>query len=162
MNKFNAFLNRSKRFGSLNLFGTTKCTNRTASDAHGKHSVSIHKRQVILIKELPYVGRGENKYKYKFREIVERMCNSTRNIVIFEITTEFEGTKDCLEIFGNTVRLHPRVSTMKFNAINNTLMKKCLNHIILSENLNKSIVNSKALITNIIKKKSNRLRWPLV
>eukprot|EP01083_Nonionella_stella_P058375 152888_1 len=146
MNKLDAFLNRSKRFGSLRLIGNPKQDN----------GVCIHKRQVIWIRELPYVGQDQ--YLYRFRAIVEKMCNTTRNIVIFEITTEFEGTRDDLQVFGNEIRLHPRVTTIRMNPVNNTLMKRCLKQIMTAENMNKHIADTTGLITHIMDNVKGDLR----
>ncbi len=52
MNKFNLFLNRSKRFGELNLFGN-------------KNKINVNKRLVILVQQLPYVGKDECLYRFE-------------------------------------------------------------------------------------------------
>ena len=160
MDKFDIFLNRSKRFQSLSLMnglgGNTGGNTSGKSINDNKSNRFTKERQVILITELPYVGK--DRFLHRFREIIEKMCRSTRHIVIFEITTEFESTRDDLQVFGLNVTTHQRVSKITFNAVNKTLMTKRLNNILEAERLKPLISNTKELIDDVIEGAHGDLR----
>ena len=112
-------------------------------------------RKVTLIESIPSLYNMDA--KKEFEQLIDNVCNTTRNMVIFEITTSFEGTKENdLSKFGANIQFHSRVQRINMNAVNKTLTKKCIQNILQCERLYQ-YVDTK-FIDNIIESCNGDLR----
>ncbi|ETO06788.1 hypothetical protein RFI_30602 [Reticulomyxa filosa] len=62
--------------------------------------------------------------------MVLRACQSSKHIIVFELTSEYEGVQNDLNVFGPQILSHPRVQIIRMNPVNLNLLKACLQHIL--------------------------------
>ena len=98
---------------ALSLKDTNKSNKKNDESSINSNSTNNNNpSQILLITEIPYVGKPE--FLHKFRNVLKSAFDTTRRMIIFEMASEFEGSKDDLSIFGDLIN-HPRVSFIRFN-----------------------------------------------
>ncbi|KAK5773649.1 Rad24p PWA37_004925 [Arxiozyma heterogenica] len=112
-----------------------------------KYFNGIYNLSILLVEDLPNVFHLET--RLQFQSIIKDWLSSVNNhrlppliICLTECEIANEGhninitnTYNAETIFSREILNHPRLKRIKFNPVNNTLMKKLLNIIALNEQL---------------------------
>jgi hypothetical protein len=136
MNVFRSFFATATRY-SLALSQLAPAAGSSGSPAAAA-SVTLPARSLVLIEELPYIGREE--FRAEFLSVLTSALAMSRHPIVLCLTTENEsaggsGVELAIErLFGKELLQHPRVAVIKANPINNTELIKALQRVIKSDN----------------------------
>jgi cell cycle checkpoint protein len=137
MNVFRSFFATATRY-SLALSQLAPAAGSLGSSAVVAAPVTLPARLLVLIEELPYIGREE--FRAEFLSVLTSALAMSRHPIVLCLTTENEsaggsGVELAIErLFGKELLQHPRVAVIKANPINNTELIKALQRVIKSDN----------------------------
>mmetsp|Transcript_22774 Transcript_22774/g.40303 ORF Transcript_22774/g.40303 Transcript_22774/m.40303 type:complete len:810 (+) Transcript_22774:19-2448(+) len=131
MDSFRSFLLRGKYSSIVNRLGPQPRT----------------QRQLVLIEDIPYVGRQE--YKDEFRDILlNSLQGRDGSFMVMIGTDDHENNNKVTRLLGDEFLSHPKVGHIAMNAVNFTCMKKALERIASAEGISLARADCKEIHTS--------------